>query len=299
METGNSLTEAPLVVIVGPTASGKTALAVDLAKRFNGEIIAADSRTIYKEMNIGTAKPTVEEQQGVPHWGLDLVEPGQAFSASDFQSYGTHKIAEIRDRGHVPFLVGGTGLYIDCVIFNYEFGPKPDRIVRQKLENMTLEELWYYSKKHNVRLPENKKNKRYVIRAIEQGGINQKRLKLIDNTIVVGIATNKYALRERISERSEWLFQAGVVDEAKELAEKYGWDNEAMTGNIYRLIHRYIEGELTLSELRQKVVVSDWHLAKRQLTWFKRNEKINWVSLHDGEYYIAAKLAPWRSDVLL
>lgn len=298
MEAGH-LTNAPLVVIVGPTASGKTALAVKLAKQFNGEIIAADSRTIYKDMNIGTAKPSSEDQQGVPHWGLDLVEPGQAFSASDFQAYAKQKITEIRARGHVPFLVGGTGLYIDCVIFNYEFGPKPDRIVRQKLENMTLEELWDYSKKHNVRLPENKKNKRYVIRAIEQGGINQKRLKLIDNTIVVGIATNKHALRERIAERSEQLFRAGVIEEAEAIGAKYGWESEAMTGNIYRLVRRYLDGELTKEELKEKFIVSDWHLAKRQLTWLKRNEKINWVSLHDGEHYIAAKLAPWQSDVLL
>jgi len=299
METSVVANSAPLIVIVGPTASGKTALAVSLAKRFNGEIIAADSRTIYKGMDIGTAKPSIDEQQGVPHWGLDLVEPGQAFSASDFQSYATRKIAEIRARGHVPFLVGGTGLYIDSVIFGYEFGPKSDRIVRQKLAEMTLEALWDYGKKHNIKMPENKQNKRYVIRAIEQGGINQRRQKLIDNTIVVGISTNKQTLRERIALRAEQLFDDGVVEEAKKVGKKYGWDNEAMTGNIYRLVKRYIDGELSEEELKEKFVTSDWHLAKRQLTWLKRNDKITWLSIHDAEFYIASKLAPWRVDVLL
>ena len=114
-----SVNETPLIVIVGPTASGKTSLAIKLAKKFGGEIICADSRTVYRDMDIGTAKPTLVERQEVAHWGLDLVEPGQLFSAADFKEYATKRIAEIRDRGNIPFLVGGTGLYIDGVIFNF------------------------------------------------------------------------------------------------------------------------------------------------------------------------------------
>ena len=113
--------EPPLIAITGPTASGKTSVAIELARAYGGEIICADSRTIYKDMNIGTAKPTIDEQQGVPHWGIDMVEPGERYSAFDFQQYAFQKIAEIRHRGNIPMLVGGTGLYIDAVLFSYTF----------------------------------------------------------------------------------------------------------------------------------------------------------------------------------
>jgi tRNA dimethylallyltransferase len=114
--------DLPLIVIVGPTASGKTSLAIDIAKQFGGEIICADSRTVYIGMDIGTAKPSRAEQAMVPHWALDLVEPGQRFTAADFKEYANKKIAEIRSRGNIPMIVGGTGLYVDGVIFDYKFG---------------------------------------------------------------------------------------------------------------------------------------------------------------------------------
>ena len=128
---------APLVVVVGPTASGKSALAIELAEQFNGEIICADSRTVYKYMDIGTTKPSLEDRARVPHFGLDLVEPGERFTAADFQEYANEKITEIRQRGHIPFLVGGTGLYVDGVVFDYEFLPA-DEALRAKLEKLTL-----------------------------------------------------------------------------------------------------------------------------------------------------------------
>jgi tRNA dimethylallyltransferase len=143
MEAGD-LKQLPLIVIVGPTASGKTSLAVQLAKKYDGEIICADSRTIYKGMDIGTAKPTLAERAVVLHWGLDLVEPGELFSAADFKRYADQKIEEIRNRGHVPFLVGGSGLYVDAVVFDYAFGVKADPSKRQMLEDWTVEELQNY-----------------------------------------------------------------------------------------------------------------------------------------------------------
>ena len=149
-----------IIVIVGPTASGKTALAIDIAKRHNGEIICADSRTVYKGLDIGTAKPTPADQARVPHHGLDLVEPDESFSAADFKSYANQKIAEIRQRGRLPVLVGGTGLYVDSVVYDYQFGPPVDKKRRQELSTMTIEELHEYCHKHNVPLPENIYNKR-------------------------------------------------------------------------------------------------------------------------------------------
>jgi tRNA dimethylallyltransferase len=169
--------QTPLIVIVGPTASGKTALAIELAQKYAGEIICADSRTLYKGMDIGTAKPTVEEQALVPHWGLDLVEPGEPFSAADFKRYALQKIDEIRARGHVPFLVGGTGLYVDGIVFDYQFGDTKNAKLRAKLEQKTIAELQVYCNENNIEMPENPQNKRYLIRAIEQVGINTTRQK--------------------------------------------------------------------------------------------------------------------------
>ena len=272
----------PLIVIVGPTASGKSGVALELAERYNGEIICADSRTIYKGMDIGTAKPSKADQAKVPHWGLDLIAPNESFSAADFKAYAVQKIAEIRARGHVPFLVGGTGLYIDSIIFDYQFGPVADPEKRVELELMTLQELHYYCIQNNIMLPENEKNKRYVIRSIEQKGISSKRLDApIDNCIIVGITTKNEKLFMRIKKRSEQLFDDGVVQEAKILGDTYGWETAAMTGNIYRLSRYYLDKEISISELKQRFEISDRQLAKRQLTWLKRNQFINWQPL-DG-----------------
>lgn len=281
----------PLIVITGPTASGKSGIAIELAEQYTGEIICADSRTIYKGMDIGTAKPSLEDQARVPHWGLDIVMPNEPFSAADFKAYALQKIAEIRSRGHVPFLVGGTGLYIDSVIFDYQFGPPADLEKRAELERMSLEDLHNYCIQYNILLPENDQNKRYVIRAIEQKDISGKRSDdPIVNCIIVGIATDKEQLRKRIKERSEQLFENGVVQEAKMLGDMYGWGGEAMTGNVYRLAHDYLNEEITFDELRMKNETADWRLAKRQLTWLKRNRFMIWMPLSEVKNYIANRL---------
>ncbi len=286
----NYSSQHPLVVIVGPTASGKSSLAMKLAKEFNGEIICADSRTVYRNMDIGTAKPTLQDQQEVPHWGLDLVEPGEVFTAADFKKYTLQKVQEIRKRGHIPFLVGGTGLYIDGVIFDYKFA-KPQPELRKQLEALPLQDLKVYCANNNIKLPENENNRRYVIRAIEQKSVNSKRLRSpIDNTLLVGITTERDELRRRISARADQLFENGMVEEAVELGKKYGWENEAMTGNIYKLVRKYLDKELTLDELKQANAIADWKLAKRQLTWFKRNPYITWLNLEGAQEYIKSSL---------
>jgi tRNA dimethylallyltransferase len=287
-----SVDHLPLIVIVGPTASGKTSLAVELAEQYGGEIICADSRTIYRDMNIGTAKPTIQDQSRVPHWGLDLVAPGERFTAADFKQYAEQKVDEIRTRGHIPFLVGGTGLYVDAVVFDYQFGPEPDETKRRQLEELSVEQLHEYCHENNIPLPENKLNKRYVIHAIERNGRTTERSTTpISTSIIVGIATDRGVLRTRIAQRAEQLFEDGVVEEATMLGEKYGWDNTAMTGNIYPLIHSYLLGEATLLDIKAKNTTADWHLAKRQLTWLRRNSHINWLSLTDAKDFLVRHLA--------
>lgn len=285
-----STDELPLVVIAGPTASGKSATAMRIAEEWGGEIICADSRTIYKGMDIGTAKPSVEDQARVPHWGLDLVEPGESFTAADFQVYAKKKIAEIRSRGALPMIVGGTGLYIDGLIFDFDF-VKTDPKERARLEALSLNDLKKYCTDNNITLPENHQNRRYVIRAIERKNTSGNRLsEPIPNTIVVGINTERDVLKQRIADRAEQLFENGMVEEAKMLGKKYGWNSEAMTGNIYKLVKQFLDGEFDEATLKQKFITSDWQLAKRQLTWLKRNPYIVWCSL-DGAYeYINKQL---------
>ena len=289
--------ELPLVVIAGPTASGKTSLAITLAEKNDGEIICADSRTIYKTMDIGTAKPTKQERKRVVHWGLDLVEPGARFTAADFKTYALSKIDDIRRRGKVPFLVGGTGLYIDAVLFDYQFGDGFDVALRSKLEQLSIESLHKYCIQNSITLPDNKYNKRYVIRAIEQNGVNYKRRDTpISTSVIVGIATDREVLRTRIAHRAEQLFNDNVVNEATMLGAKYGWDGEAMTGNIYPLVRSYLNGEMTMEQVKEKFIVLDWRLAKRQLTWLRRNTFINWNSLDEAERYITDILDQYKKS---
>lgn len=282
----------PLVVIVGPTASGKTSLAIDIAEELGGEIICADSRTVYKYMDIGTAKPNDEETGRVVHWGLDIVEPDVRFTVADFKDYANQKIAEIRSRGHVPILVGGTGLYVDAVIFDYSFGPIADPVKREHYESMSLEQLHNYCIENNIMLPENAKNKRYVIRAIERQNTQDKRRTTpIDNTIIVGIATERKELYKRIEQRAHDIFAQEIMAEAQFLADRYGWNHESMTGNIYPLCKLYLDGEITFDEALSQFVTLDRRLAKRQMTWLRRNPHIEWSSLSDAKKRIQSLLA--------
>ena len=291
LDNGVDEDRLPLIVIVGPTASGKTSLAIQLAKKYRGEIICADSRTVYRGMNIGTAKPSLEEQQEVSHWGLDLVDPGDSFSVSQFKGYTRQKIKEIRSRGNIPFLVGGTGLYIDSVIFDFQFGAKYSKEKRANLQEMTISELQQYCVNHDIALPENSKNKRYLIRAIERAGKKPSGLEVpLSNTIVVGITTGKQLLRQRITDRAKKMFKDGVVEETIGLANNTGWCNEAMTGNVYPIIKKLIEKEIDEDQAIREFIVSDVNLVKRQLTWFRRNPFIEWGDIHSCEQYLSRVL---------
>ena len=243
----------PTIVIVGPTASGKTGAAISLAKKIGGEIISADSRAIYKYMDIGTAKPSLEEQDGIPHFGIDLVEPGERFTVADFKEYTMARIKEIRERGHVPIIAGGTGLYVDAVVFDYQF------------DGLSKDE------KHGT--PEGK----------ESAGEYKDRTEMSKDFVVFGISWEPEELRERISLRMRQMYCEGLYEETKFLVSKYGWESQAMKSNVYQFVDKYLNGEMSLDEAIEQSIYDDWHLAKRQITWFKRNKNIKWYRLSELE----------------
>lgn len=275
-------TEQPLIVIVGPTASGKTALSIDVARRFNGEVIAADSRTVFRDMNIGTAKPTLEERRGIQHWGFDLVAPGERYTAAAFQKYAVRTIADIRARGKVPIIVGGTGLYVDGIVFNFDYPTEVDSALREQFEAMTTEQLYRYCTENAIALPTNYKNRRHLLQSILQANVKRSRRdRPIVNAYMFGVAVDKSVLRTRINARAEQMFADGVVGEAKRLGDMYGWDNEAMRGNTYPLLRRYLAGDASEAEVYEAFRYRDWQLAKRQMTWFRRNPYISWGTSND------------------
>jgi tRNA dimethylallyltransferase len=277
-------TLAPLIVITGPTASGKSDLALDLAERYNGEIICADSRTIYKGMDIGTAKPTDEDRERVPHHLLDIAEPGERYTVADFQKAANMTILEIRKRGNVPFVVGGTGLYIDAVTLDFEW---PEITANDELESEPIETLQLMIKKQHLVTPVNNKNKRHLIATLRRG-IQQPKSRAYPrkSTTVVSIATAKPILDERIKKRAEKMFAKPILEEARGLAEHFGWDSEAMKGNIYPLMKRVAHGEITLEHAKELFITKDIQLAKRQVTWIRRHDYVKWLIFEDAKRYL-------------
>lgn len=245
------------IVILGPTASGKTGVAIEIAKEITkraregcplsglsgAEIISADSRALYKGMDLGTAKPSLEEQQGIKHWGIDLVEPGERFTVADWKVYAEQKIAEIKARGNLPMVVGGTGLYIDALVYDYNF----TQAAKEKQTD---------------------------------------RAELCTNFVLIGVKTDSEQLRERIKLRNDNLFVQDLYDETIKLVQKYDWEGQAMKSNIYQFAWGYLQGEYGLEKAKELANYDDWHLAKRQLTWFKRNKKINWLPLAEIRDYV-------------
>jgi tRNA dimethylallyltransferase len=270
---------SPLIVIVGETASGKSALAMEVAGRLNGEIIGADSWTVYREFNIGTAKPSAEELARVPHHLFDIVDAPDGFNAALFKKLATAAIADIHSRGKVPILVGGTGLYIDSVIFDYEFMPPGDPAERERRNAMNIEDVLAEAEAEGVSLGGvDIRNKRRIIRALETNGMQPGSTELRENTLVLGVAVPREELRERVIKRVDSMLDAGLEMEVKILANKYGWDVEPMKGIGYREWREYFSGSQTLTSTRERIISSTMKLAKRQRTWFKRNNSIQWVN---------------------
>ncbi len=291
----------PLVIIAGPTASGKTALSVELAKRLNGEIVSADSMQIYKFMNIGTAKPSQEEMQGIPHHIIDIVDPRENFSLSDYTQIAHKTIADIYRRGKLPVMVGGTGLYIDTVAKNITLGDvQGDEKVRRELEefaavygNKALHDLLKEcDPESHAKLHVN--DTRRVIRALEVfratgktiGEHNRESRKTpsIYKTIRFMIGWDREILYDRINRRVDIMLEQGLIDEVKTCLDMgIDCNNTAMQAIGYKELAEYLRGESSLEDAVEKIKMESRRYAKRQISWFKRTK---YNILDPGENFV-------------
>lgn len=268
---------APLLVVVGETASGKSALAMELAQKYNGEIICADSWTVYKDFDIGTAKPSGLDRAMVPHHLLDVASAHGGFNAVIFQQLAFAAINGIINRGKIPILVGGTGLYIDSVLYHYQFPAAPPVGVREVLNKLSLDELLTKVEERGlITVGIDTHNKRRVIRLLENDGELPSRKPLRPNTLVLGMRLSSHQLQPRIEQRVDAMLLAGLEQEVKSLANQYGWDAEPMKGIGYREWQGYFSGTQSKAGTRERIIRASLGLAKRQRTWFKRNQHIRW-----------------------
>jgi len=281
----------PLVIVLGPTASGKTALSLEIAHLIDGEIISTDSRQMYKGMEIGTDAISKEEQEGVPHHMLGIVKPDREFSLAEYRDEALKKIAEIKKRDHLPMLVGGTGLYISSIIEGYDV-PRiaPDKKLREKL--------YAQAEKHGVEYLHAKlakldpasaekihpNNVRYVVRAIEinlasgKNKTDKKKKESPFDVFIVGLEWPREELYARINMRVERQIERGLINEVKKLLKKYDENLPAMSSLGLKEIIPYIRGEKPLDECIEILKKNTRNYAKRQLTWFRRYKNINWIS---------------------
>ena len=281
-----------LVAIVGPTASGKTAVSIAVAKSLDATIISADSRSIYRGMDIGPAKPTLEERAGVEHWGFDLIDPGQRFSVADFK-LGAEDIIEARQgSGRHTVMVGGTGLYVDSVVLDYTFPADRGIFTRQQVEAMSLKELLHSYDKHNIIRPVDQLNRRRLQAGLlRDSSMSSRRSSPVDYALVVGIITDREVLRGRIAARIEQMFDQGIVDEFITITRSTGIDGHLLPGNIYPVVALMLDGVISVSEAKERMFKADWSLARRQMTWLRRNKFIHWVSASEAHDFAIERVA--------
>ena len=282
-----------VIVIVGPTASGKTDLSIKLAKQLNGEIISADSMQIYKKMTIGTAKPIPEEMQGIPHHMIDIIEPNEDFNVAKYKNMAEEKIEEIINKGKQPIIVGGTGLYIDTLVNGIEFFDiENDLEYRKKLEEEVdvkgIDWLYEELKKIDPEAAKNieKNNVRRVIRALEIYKVTGKTKTQLDKEsikgskydyVIFGLLWNREELYERINLRVDIMLEDGLIEEVKSLINNEGFSKTALQGLGYKEVVEYLEEKCSYDEMVEKIKMETRRYAKRQMTWFRRNKNIVWL----------------------
>ena len=274
-----------ILAIIGPTASGKTRLSIDLAKKFNGEIISADSRQVYKGLNIGTEKATKKEMRGVPHYLIDVCEPSDTFTVHDFKNQTEDAIREITSHSKLPIVTGGTGFYIDALLYGTDFPEVlPNDSLRKELEQKSKVELFSILEEKD---PERAKtidshNKRRLIRTLEiiekLGSVPEIAVREdVYDTLMIGIKTSDHKLKEKIEERVGEALKKGLIDEIKLLRNNRISDERINEfGLEYRVGLEFLNNEISDTDMKEKIIGELWKYVKRQRTWFKKNKDILW-----------------------
>lgn len=284
-----------VIVICGPTASGKTSLSIELAKQINGEIVSCDSMQIYKDMTIGTAKPTKEEMDGIKHYLLDFVSPDQRYSVAEYKKDAENAIEKIISEGKVPIVVGGTGLYLEALIYNIEYqNIEEDMEYRNKLYEIEREQglskLYEMASKIDSKAMEkiSPNDKKRICRVLEIYHLTGKTKTELEeesrknepkyNYKLFGITMDREKLYERINLRVDIMINQGLIDEVKNLLEKYNNFPTAMQGLGYKEVVEYLNGLITKDEMIDKIKMETRRYAKRQLTWFRKYKNLIWIN---------------------
>ncbi len=287
-----------MIAVIGPTAVGKTKVSIDLAKMLHTEIISGDSMLVYKDMNIGTAKPTMNERSNIPHHLIDILEAHEDFSVVEFKERASQHISQMNQQGRIPILAGGTGLYVKALLEGYQFNPAPsDEELRSKLDNL--------AKKHGNEYLHNELAKvvpsaaarlhpndlRRVIRALEVyylsgDTISQEKLsdqrELLYNALVIGLTMDRKLLYSRINQRVDLMMEEGLVDEVRTLLHQGVPANcQAMQGIGYKEIVKYLHGEMDLAATTESIKQGTRNFAKRQLTWYRKMPYITWFDVNE------------------
>ena len=282
-----------VIVICGPTASGKTSLSISLAKKINGEIVSCDSMQIYKEMDIGSAKPTVEEMQEIKHYLVDFVSPEKRYSVSEYKEDASKAIEEIINKGKTPIIVGGTGLYLNSLIYNIQYNEmEVDLNYRRELEKEAeeygLEVLYNRAKEIDPEAMEkvSANDKKRITRVLEiynatgrnKTELEKKSRKEVPyNYLNFGINMERSILYDRINKRVDIMLEQGLIEEVKNLINKYSNMPTAMQGLGYKEVKEFLDGNISKEEMIEKIKMETRRYAKRQITWFKRIENIIWL----------------------
>ena len=287
-----------VIVICGPTASGKTALSIELAKQINGEIVSCDSMQIYKDMNIGTAKPTIEEMQGIKHYLIGYVSPEKRYSVADYKRDAKNAIKEILKKEKIPIIVGGTGLYLDSLIYEIEYQEiELDEEYRKKLEkeveNLGLEVLYERAKQIDPRAIEkiSVHDKKRILRILEiyhatgktktEQEIESRKKEVEYDYKDYALDWDREKLYNRINKRVDIMIEQGLIEEVKQILDKYDTFPTAMQGLGYKEVVDYLKGNLTKEEMIEKIKMETRRYAKRQLTWFRKNKQTIWLKGED------------------
>ncbi|MCS6305943.1 MAG: tRNA (adenosine(37)-N6)-dimethylallyltransferase MiaA [Nitrospira sp.] len=302
MRSDQLLHHRPLIVLLGPTAVGKSRVATQVAKHLDTNVLAADSRQVYRGMDIGTDKPTAEERQGVPHRLIDLVDPGETFNAGWYRRVATAEIERLYSMGRLPFIVGGTGLYIRTLVKGLCPAPQADPAVRADLKKLRDDrgrdglyaELMRVDPETATRLHPNDESK--VMRALEVYRLSGRPLSTAQaehgfhetpfSALLIGLERRKETLYGRIEERIDWQLTHGMVEETRLLLDEgYGRELGSMKGLGYRQIGAYLANECDYAEMVRRFKRDTRRFAKRQMTWFRSEAGVAWLSLEDNEPY--------------